>query len=227
MKSAKLVWIMVAAMGLFSGCNSAIDRRISAQQDTWQRLSEQDQQRLRQGLVRFGDTEAMVRIALGSPDAVLPIQNQDKPNLTVWVYYFERTVTMEAMERKNTDPETRVRVFFRDGVVANPASAAIENNPRWREFMGKRTALIMTGFLHARVPLSPEQWKSALVIIEKANDQLLSLRPDERAMSEGLIRDKIEADIRGILTPEQQALYDRTPKKKRNWVERVRWTPSI
>ena len=72
MKYHPFIWITVAA-GLLSACQSPIDRRISAHQEAWRKLSVQDQQRLQRGYVRRGDTEEMVSIALGSPDRVLPI----------------------------------------------------------------------------------------------------------------------------------------------------------
>jgi hypothetical protein len=213
MRNSKLVWIMVAAVGLLSGCNSVVmSSRISEHRDTWRGLSEQDQQRLMRGNVSRGDSEEMVQIALGQPDKVIPLTSTDGQRLTVWL--FEDLI--DSRKSSATDPistnhlTNRERsVIFRDGVVVNQKLIATGDNSGFVEV--RSTAQNLLARLNALVVLTPEQKEKAFEIYAKAQEKLLAFDTGERGPRGMPIQEKMRADIRAILTTGQQAKYDAMP----------------
>jgi hypothetical protein len=70
----------------------------------------------------------------------------------------------------------------------------------------------MEARLDRLVALTSEQRVNARYIFEEANGELLALSPDERPAKGIPIRVRMRADIRAILTLEQQANYDAAPQ---------------
>jgi len=214
MRSSILVWLVVAA-GLFSGCNSVMDRRISAHEDTWRGLSEQDRHRLVQGFVCGGDTESMVHIALGPPAKVLPLTSQDGQRLTVWLY----EDLIDNWEGSPVDPNSsnhltsrERRVIFQDGVVVDQAAIALQDSAKLVEFRVRPAAEHRVARLNSLVALTSAQKGKAYEIFAKAEGELLDLIPSERPTKGLPIRVKMRADIRAMLTTEQQAKFDAAPQ---------------
>jgi hypothetical protein len=77
-------------------------------------------------------------------------------------------------------------------------------------------ATLIAEFMEARldrlVALTSEQRVNARDVFEKANEELLALSPDERPAKGMPIRVKMRADIRAMLSAEQQANYDAAPQ---------------
>jgi hypothetical protein len=63
------------------------------------------------------------------------------------------------------------------------------------------------------VTLSPEQERQALQIFQNLKDIMDDMTPAERPQKGAQSRQDAIAAIRSILTPEQQAIYDRTPQR--------------
>jgi hypothetical protein len=206
---------MGLAVGLLSACESAMDRRISAHQETWRELSEQDQQRLLRGQVHPGDTEEMVRLALGPPDKVLAITTQDGRKQTVWWYDLIES-SGDFFLRVPTSPPrmtSREKSFiFLDGIVLNQAGIAVESMRELADYRARYTAENLTARLDSLVALTPEQNAKALDVFEQANRKLYAFSRDERPAKGRPIRVKMRADIRAMLTPDQQAKYDAAPQ---------------
>ncbi len=181
-----------------------MERRISAHKDTWEQLSENDRQRLRRGQVLVGDTEEMVRIALGPPDRVQQITAPDGQRQTVWLYeilesggdYF---LNGTGTPSRVTSSERNVN--FRNGIVINQRRPAIQV-----------ASDMMEARLDHLVSLSPGQRAQAHAIFEQANTELFAFGPEERPEKGMPIRRKMRADIRSILTPAQKAKYDDAPQ---------------
>jgi hypothetical protein len=221
MKFSTILWTM-AVVGLLSGCVSVMDRRISAHKETWRGLSELDQNRLRHGLVRRGDTEDMVSIALGPPDKVLPITGRDGQKQTVWIYHQLWFGGSYDPFNPGSSPDLQSRdesVIFHDGIVVIQVEMAIENVAELvefpaglAEFPAKRTAEFMEARLDRLVALTPDQKVKARDIFEKANEELLAFSLDDRPAKGMPIRVRMRADIRAILTLEQQTKYDAAPQ---------------
>jgi len=205
----------MAAVGLLSACSTVMDRRIAEHQETWRGLSEPDQHRLLQGHVRRGDTEGMVRIALGPPDKMLPLTSVDGQRLTVWLYddptvWWDPSPFDPASSVHSTSRETSV--VFHDGVVADQAATAVEDVAKLAEFRVKPAAENRLARLDSLVALTPGQRMKALDIFEKAKEKLNAFSPGERPAKGRSIRVKMRADIRAMLTAEQQAKYDAAPQ---------------
>ena len=217
MKTSKFAW-MIAAVALLAGCATAVNRRISEHQQTWQGLSERDQDRLRQGRVYRGDTEDMVTIALGRPDRVLPIAGQAGQEQSAWIYEVPvMTGGFDPNAQVPADASREKRVVFRDGVVVRvegilTVGAAVYRTAPYAESQADRTAEMMMVRLDRLVGLTPEQQVKARDIFAKAHEELLAFSLEERPMKGMPIRVKMRADIRAILTAGQQATYDATPQ---------------
>ncbi len=202
MKLSTVLWA-VAVAGLLSGCQIAMQLRIAAHKETWQRLSELDQNRLRQGNVIAGDTEDMVSIALGPPDKVEPITNQDGPKLTVWIYHGEEFVGVDM----GLDPDslyhqeikhTAESVIFHDGVVVFQIKKDIDSAAEVAYvFLGpaespaRPTAASSDARLTQRVAFTPEQ-KVATESMEARLDQLVALTPEQRVKARDIFENAIE-----------------------------------
>ncbi len=205
----------MAALELLSACRTVMDRRIAEHQETWRGLSAQDRHRLLQGHVRRGDTEEVVRIALGPPDKVLPLTSLEGAKLTVWLYE-----DLEAgWNGSPFDPTSSIdprggetRVIFRDGVVMNQAAVAIETITMLAGFRITPAAENKVARLDLLVALTPGQKVKAFDIFEKATEELDAFSPGERPMKGMPIRVKMRADIRALLTTGQQAKYDTAPQ---------------
>jgi len=63
------------------------------------------------------------------------------------------------------------------------------------------------------VALSPDQEKQALQIFQNLKDVMDSMDPADRPMKGAQSRQDALKAIRAILTPDQQAIYDRTPQR--------------
>jgi hypothetical protein len=214
MHYSKLVWI-TAVMALLSACKTVMDRRISAHEETWRSLSEQEQHRLLQGHVRPNDTEDMVSIALGPPDKVLPVTDREGQKQTVWIYdLLEYGSGYDPFDPKSLPNlvSSEKSVIFRDGVVVDQAAIAVESIANVVEFRAKHTAEFMEARLDLLVAFTSKQKVEARGIFENANEKLYAISPDERPARGFPIRAKMRADIRAILTAEQQAKYDATPQ---------------
>ena len=214
MKFSTILWTL-AVVGLLSGCVSVMDRRISAHQETWQRLSALDQNRLRHGTLRIGDTEDMVSIALGSPDKVLPITGRDGQKQTVWIYHhLANSVGFDPLQPASfSDLQSSDKsVIFHDGIMVIQVGVAIESAAELAEFPARRTAEFMEARLDRLVTLTPGQKVKAREIFEKANEELMALDPNEGPAKGMPIRVKMRADIRAMLSAEQQAKYDPAPQ---------------
>ena len=211
---SKLVWI-IAAVGLLSACTTVMDRRISAHKETWRSLSDQDQHRLLQGHVHPGDTEDMVTIALGPPDKVLPVTGRGGQKQTVWIYdlleFGSGYNPFDPTSHPNLTSSEK-SVIFQDRVVVNQAGIAVESTANLIEFRVERTVEVMEARLDQLVVLTTEQRVKARDIFEKANEKLYAFSPNERAEKGMPIRVKMRADIRAMLTTEQQAKYDAAPQ---------------
>jgi len=214
MRYSTLVWI-VAAVGLLSGCKSLMNRRIAAHQEAWQALSEQDQHRLSQGHVLLGDTEEMVLIALGPPDEVLPITTQDGQKQTVWQYEELISSGDNFLISPTSSTHTEIReksVIFHDGRVVQQAPIAVNDGAKLAGWRSERTAENWAARLDHLVTLTAEQKVKAREVFAKAQEALLVFRPEERLEKGRPIRVKMRAEIRALLTPEQQIKYDATPQ---------------
>lgn len=216
MKFPRVMLAMVAA-GLFSACQNVMDRRIAAHATVWRGLSAQDQQRLRQGHVFPGDTEDMVRIALGPPDKVLPFTSQKGQAQTVWLYdLLEFESGYDPYNPISTAAHLTSRersVVFQEGIVVNRFQAGAERGmPELAAERARQTAEVMTERLHALVTLTAGQKLKAREIFHEANDELFALPVDERPVEGMPIRVKMRADIRSLLTPAQQSVYDAAPQ---------------
>ena len=190
MKFSTVLWTM-AVVGLFSGCQIAMESRIAAHEETWQRLSELDQNRLRQGDLFAGDTEDMVSIALGPPDKVVPITNQDGQQQTVWIYHGVEFVG----DYYGGDPDslyhqdikhTAKSIIFHDGIVVfqirkdiDSAAEDAEFQPGPVESPARPTAELSEGRLDQRVAFTPKQ-KVAAEFMEARLDQLVALTPEQK-----------------------------------------------
>ena len=216
-----------------------MERRIAAHEETWQRLSEPVQNRLRRGNLFAGDSEDMVSIALGLPDKVVPITNQDGQKQTVWIYHgMEFAGPFSIYHQEIT--HTAKSIIFHDGIVVfeigedidsvakdaefQPGPAESPARPT-TEFSEPRLDQLVTlppkqkvtaGYMEARldrlVALTPEQKVKARDIFEKGNEELLAFSPDERSAKGRPIRIRMRADIRAMLTLEQQTKYDAAPQ---------------
>jgi hypothetical protein len=190
MKFFTVLWAMAVA-GLLSGCQIAMELRIAAHKETWQRLSELDQNRLRQGNVFAGDNEDMVSIALGPPDKVVPITNQDGQKQTVWIYHGVEFVGGDL----GLDPDsvyhqeikhTANSVIFHDGVVVFQIKKDIESAAEvafvflgTAESAARPTAASSDARLTQRVAFTPEQ-KVVTESMEARLDQLVALTPEQK-----------------------------------------------
>ena len=67
--------------------------------------------------------------------------------------------------------------------------------------------------LESIITLTPAQKKVALQIFQELKDTMDAIPDNERAQKGAPIRQQAMADIRGILTPDQQEIYDRTPQR--------------
>jgi len=216
MKYSKLIWIVVAAVVLLVGCNRVMNRRISAHMDTWSALSKQDQQRLMKGFVRRGDTQAMVEIALGKPDHMLPLSGPDGQRLTVWIYVdqMDNWIGPPSNETSSNRPTSSDRsIMFHDGIMVDRAATAVEDYAKLADHQVRPSVERMLERLDSLVSLAPEQKAKAYEIFAKAKEELLAYDLNE-SISKGMpIRVKMRADIRALLTPEQQAKYDDAPQR--------------
>lgn len=205
MRFSKVIWVTIA-LGLLSACQSVMDRRVSAHEETWRRLSEQDQRRLSRGFMFVGDTEEMVSIALGQPDRVLAITGQESQKQTVWVYYVLTNSNDISIHSLPTEINER-KVIFRDGVVVDRVGFGDISEETLAIFR-TRIPDRMTERLDSLVALAPEQKVQARAVFAQANDKLLDLAWNEQASNGKPIGEKMRADIRTILTTDQQAKYD-------------------
>lgn len=82
--------LLLLLAALAAGC-STIESRIRANQDVFDALPPEAQERVRQGRIEIGDTLDVVRIALGDPDETRTRTTAAGTNV-VWVYnrYFTR-----------------------------------------------------------------------------------------------------------------------------------------
>ena len=69
------------------------------------------------------------------------------------------------------------------------------------------------GNLETFLTLTPDQEKKALQIFQTLKDVMDTMTPEERPVKGMQYRQDARAAIRAILTPEQQAIYDRTPQR--------------
>ena len=69
------------------------------------------------------------------------------------------------------------------------------------------------GNLETFLVLTPDQEKKALQIFQTLKDVMDTMTPEERPVKGMQYRQDARAAIRAILTPEQQAIYDRTPQR--------------
>jgi hypothetical protein len=206
MRACCLTWVL-AVLVLESGCVTVVDRRIAAHPETWSRLSESDQHRLRQGHVVPGDTAEMVTIALGLPDQELPATGPKGEPRTVWCY--------EVLELEDPDSlfnpdafagfvSSEKRVVLQAGVVVGQPGA-----------LSSRTAADwQVDRLDALVALTAKQREQAHAIFAQAHVQLQGIAPAERPRQGMPIRQKMRSDIRALLTPAQQQIYDSTPQRQ-------------
>lgn len=226
--------LLLAAALLLAGCQIRLDRRIDANRSTWNQLNDNDRQRLAHGHARVGDSEGAVRIALGAPDRTLVITGDDGRQRTVWQYdtiVDDSEVLALSPTPRIPHPYTRTQtVTFREGVVETLVGAITQpypaRNAEGEHMVGRRAdeitrkivptpeeqaghaAFAMTASLNDLVQLTPAQRRQAHTIYRVAQLQLRRLTPGDRP-SKGLpIRQKMRADIRAILTPEQQAKLD-------------------
>lgn len=215
MKYPQFVWI-VAAIGLLVGCQSVKEQRISAHKEIWSKLSEEDRHRLMQRQLRVGDTEEMVRIALGPPDKILPITRPDGQQQTRWFY----DVLESYGDQHEYDPDAMTHfsdreqnVIFQDGsVVEQSGMDEWGITARVLKSRVELSAERRVTSLDLLVTLTPEQKVNAHDIFLKANEELDHFSWDDWGPKGMPIRKKMRADIRAVLTAEQQAKYDATPQ---------------
>ncbi len=167
--------------------------------------------------MRSGDTEEMVLIALGPPDKVQPITSQEGQKQTAWLYdLLEFGSGYSPYDPTSSPPphlESREQsVIFRNGVVVDKVGVAVEDLTTLAEFRAKLKAENMEARLDSLVTLTLEQKVNACNIFEKANEELSAFSLNERGEKGVPIRVKMRADIRAMLTAEQQSKYDETPQ---------------
>lgn len=208
MKFSNVIWATIA-VGLLSACQSVMDRRISAHKETWRGLSEQDKSRLRRGFMFVGDTEDMVSIALGLPDKKLPIAGPEGQKQTVWLYEVLDDECGSAPNDPSSTPHwvsREQRVVFQNGVVVDHVGFEADQETLAR--LRTRVPDRMIKRLDALVALAPDQQVQARAILAQATGKLLDLAPNEYALNGKPVGEKMRADIRAILTADQQAKFD-------------------
>lgn len=141
MRILGLVCIVLALLVAVTGCNT-FDRRARQKAEVFNALDTEARERLREGIIKIGDSMDMVYIALGNPDAVrrsVRVEADDE----VWVYkrfyqvfsgyyytYNERRYVYDAKAKTyrvyivptrepvwETRSEDYLRIGFRNGVV--------------------------------------------------------------------------------------------------------------
>lgn len=95
--------ILIASLAL-AGCQTAADRvgfffRAQSHSEAYSGLDAATQDRLRHGIVKAGDTEEMVVIALGSPDSKSNHEGREK-----WTYLVFRGGELGGRHSSNADP---------------------------------------------------------------------------------------------------------------------------
>lgn len=141
MRSLRLTFLLVCALGTLAGCNT-FERRSREKATVYNTLDPNTQQRLKRGEIAVGDTTDLVYIALGNPDErrgsttaegevmtwVYNVYWQEyagtaqlgyrrivvyDPGLKRYVIYYEPVRTDVYRNRV----EERIRIEFRDGRV--------------------------------------------------------------------------------------------------------------
>jgi outer membrane protein assembly factor BamE (lipoprotein component of BamABCDE complex) len=72
------------ALSLFAGCNT-FQSRARERSATFESLTEQEQQRLKRGMINVGDNADMVYIALGNPEERRTVSTADGTS-NMWIY---------------------------------------------------------------------------------------------------------------------------------------------
>ncbi len=221
MKHLFLFWVVTAVVFL-AGCTGVMDQRISAHEETWRGLPEDVRHRLKLGLPQAGDTEEMVRIALGPPDDVLSLTSAEGLKQTVWLYDsldYENDIhpqTPLVPPPSNSSVNRGRRITFQDGIMRYQRMLDARDLWELPTSRDSTNAVDNVMRLNAVVTLTPEQKQIALEIFAKACDQLSALSRGERGRP---IWVKMRADLRAMLTADQQAKYDAAPPV-------FRWQPS-
>lgn len=212
MRYSFTLWMVISA-AMLVGCTTLLDRRIAADQGAWDALSPSDHQRLSQGHVRRGDTEAMARLALGPPDQMLQLSGRDGRRLTVWIYEeisdnggdpLSPTYSPQLVSREQS-------LVFDQGEVVDRAALAIPDSAKLLEIRARPAAKHMLARLDALVALDAGQKIQAYVIFAKAREELLAFSPQERPEKGRQVRVRMRTEIRSLLTPGQQLKYDDAP----------------
>ena len=135
MKRSKFAPLACAAVVLmFTGCQS-IDSRIKEHANTFSQLSATDQERIRTGQIKRGDTPDLVLIALGEPHQKNEITVSNGSKRESWRYlerrYIKEGVTMTRIvgshngAARNVEENYRVvkvvgtEIVFMDGIVVH------------------------------------------------------------------------------------------------------------
>jgi hypothetical protein len=111
---------------------------------------------------------------------------------------------------KEKPPSSTMKSFLRPIVCALALGSVFVSTPCFADYQHADTALER---LEGIVTLTPAQAKQALQVFQDLKDIMDSISPEERPTKGMPFRQDAVAAIREILTPEQQAIYDRTPQR--------------